>query len=76
MIRLDGIKRQFGERVLFADLSWTIPAEARLGLVGPNGVGKTTVMRILDGRERPDAGAVLKPQTLRVGYLSQEVETL
>ena len=76
MIRLDGIKRQFGGRVLFEDLSWTIPAEARLGLVGPNGVGKTTVMRILDGRERPDAGAVLKPQRLQVGYLPQEVETL
>ena len=76
MIRLDGIKRQFGGRVLFGDLSWVIPPGARLGLVGPNGVGKTTLLRILDGRERPDAGAVLKPQNLRVGYLPQEVETL
>jgi ATP-binding cassette subfamily F protein 3 len=76
MIRLDGIKRQFGGRVLFEELSWTIPAQARVGFVGPNGVGKTTVLRILEGRERPDAGAVLKPRQLQVGYLPQEVETL
>lgn len=75
MVRLEGIRRQFGSRVLFEELAWTIPSDARLGLVGPNGAGKTTLLRILAGRERPDEGAVHVPNALRVAYLAQEVET-
>jgi ATP-binding cassette subfamily F protein 3 len=76
MIRVAGVKRQFGSRVLFEGVSWMIPPGARLGLVGPNGAGKTTLLRILEGREQPDAGAVHRPSSLLVGYLPQEVETV
>jgi len=76
MIRLDKIQRQFGAQVLFRDLSWMIPAGARLGLVGPNGTGKTTLLRILCGRDQPDGGAVYRPQQMQVGFLPQEVEVV
>ena len=76
MIHVDRIQRRFGARVLFDGLSWMIPRGARWGLVGPNGVGKTTLLRILAGEEAPDAGAVHAAGTVRIGYLPQEVETV
>jgi len=76
MIRLENINRQFGPRVLFNELTWMIPADARLGLVGPNGAGKTTLLRLLTGADEPDAGTVHRPRSLKIGYLPQEVETL
>ena len=76
MIQLDRIRRQFGARILFDGLSWMIPRGARLGFVGPNGTGKTTILRILAGLDAPDAGDVSRPSALKVGYLPQEVETV
>jgi ATP-binding cassette subfamily F protein 3 len=76
MIRLERIQRQFGAQVLFRDLTWMIPAGARLGLVGPNGAGKTTLLRILCGHDQPDGGAVHRPQRMQVGFLPQEVEVV
>ena len=76
MIRLESIERQFGTQVLFDGLSWTIQPQSRLGLVGPNGTGKTTLLRMIAGMDRPDGGQVLRPNALRIGYLPQEVETI
>jgi ATP-binding cassette subfamily F protein 3 len=76
MIHLDRIQRRFGARVLFDNLSWMIPRSARWGLVGPNGIGKTTLLRILAGEEAADAGAIHAAGSVRVGYLPQEVETV
>jgi len=76
MIQLDAVSRRFGAQVLFRELSWRIPAGARLGLVGPNGAGKTTLLRLLAGRDKPDGGTVHRPRAFSVGYLPQEVEAV
>ena len=76
MLQLVGIARRFGPQVLFEGLDWMIPPGSRLGLVGPNGVGKTTLLRLLAGLDLPDGGEVSKSIGFGVGYLPQEVETV
>ena len=58
---------------MLEDVSLTVPPRARVGVVGPNGIGKSTLLRLLAGLEQPDAGVVTRaPATLTVGYLPQE----
>jgi ATPase subunit of ABC transporter with duplicated ATPase domains len=63
-------------RVLLSDLSWSIGPGMRIGLIGANGSGKTSLLRLLLGQEQPDAGTVKRGRTLHVGYLSQTVAEL
>jgi len=72
MIQLQELTKSFGDRVLFDHVTWQITDRERAGLCGPNGAGKTTLLRMMAGLEEPDAGAVLKPATLTVGYLPQD----
>ncbi len=76
MISAQGIAKQFGPQVLFEGLHWQLQPRRRYGLVGPNGAGKTTLLRILSGELPPDQGSVLRPKTVRIGYLPQEVDSL
>ena len=64
--------KSYGPVDIFSHLSLSIPHRARIGLVGSNGVGKTTLLRILLGMEEPSAGEVQRSRGLRVGYLPQE----
>jgi ATP-binding cassette subfamily F protein 3 len=73
VIRLDAIAKSFAGQRLFESLSWKLEPDERIGLVGPNGVGKTTLCRILAGLEEPDAGRVVVDRGVSVGYLPQEV---
>jgi ATP-binding cassette, subfamily F, member 3 len=62
----------YGGRDIFSDLSFSVPEDARIGLVGPNGVGKTSLLRILAGDSPPSGGAVHLARGQRIGYLKQE----
>jgi ATP-binding cassette subfamily F protein 3 len=73
VIQLEAVAKGFGGHALFRDVTWQIGLRERIGLVGPNGVGKTTLCRILAGQETPDAGRVSRPRATTVGYLPQEV---
>ena len=72
MIQLSNLTKSFGERVLFDHITWQIAQGERVGLCGPNGAGKTTLLKMLAGIDQPDAGAIVKPNALTVGYLPQD----
>ncbi|MEX2245843.1 MAG: ABC-F family ATP-binding cassette domain-containing protein [Dehalococcoidia bacterium] len=70
MIKVTGISKSFGGRAVLRDVSFVVNAGERAALVGPNGCGKTTLLRIIAGEERADVGSVA-PTPGRVGYLRQ-----
>ena len=75
MLQAIDITKSFGTNLVLDRVSLAVHARTRTGIVGPNGVGKTTLLRILAGRERADDGRVERsPLHLAVGYLPQEVE--
>jgi len=76
MLQIEGVTKQFASRILFQDASAHLRPGTRTGLVGPNGVGKTTLIRMILGEESPDKGIIRKRPRLRIGYLPQELETL
>jgi ATP-binding cassette subfamily F protein 3 len=69
---LNNITRVHGGRTIFNSLSWTIQSDEKIGLVGANGIGKSTLLRTLAELEPPDAGTVTLRRGIRVAYLSQE----
>ncbi len=76
MIHLHGIEKSFGPRLLFSDVDWHIKRGQRVGLIGPNGVGKTTLMRMIVGELQPDGGSISIGKDVTLGYLPQEIATL
>jgi ATPase subunit of ABC transporter with duplicated ATPase domains len=73
MIRLDSIGRQHGQQILFTDASAAINKGEKVGLVGPNGSGKTTIFRMILKDETPDTGSVTVDRGTTIGYFSQDV---
>ncbi len=72
MIQFSGLTKAYGERTLLEDVTWHLSAGDRVGLCGPNGAGKTTLLKMLAGLEEPDAGSIIRPADLTVGYLPQD----
>jgi ATP-binding cassette subfamily F protein 3 len=72
MIQLAGVAKGFAGRTLFEEVDWLIAPADRVGLVGANGTGKSTLLKILDGLETPDAGSVNRARGVSTGYLPQE----
>ena len=74
LITVNSLSKSFGAEDLFANVSFSVAKGARLALVGPNGIGKTTLLRILIGEEEPSLGTVTRSKNLRIGYLPQEAD--
>ncbi len=74
IISLSSLTKSYGATDIFANLTFSVEKGSRLGLVGPNGVGKTTLLRIVAGEDESSAGSVSRARGVRIGYLSQEAD--
>jgi ATP-binding cassette, subfamily F, member 3 len=72
VIQLSSLSKSFGDRVILDRVTWQIDDRERVGLSGPNGAGKTTLLKMLAGIDEPDAGLIVKPAGLTIGYLPQD----
>lgn len=75
-IELHQISKAYGEKKLIEDFTYIILRDDRLGIIGPNGCGKSTLMKIITGRLAPDSGEVVTGDTVKIGYFAQENEDM
>ncbi|MBI4877007.1 MAG: ABC-F family ATP-binding cassette domain-containing protein, partial [Acidobacteria bacterium] len=72
MIQLSGAGKRFGPKILFEGLDWLITPKDRVGLVGANGTGKSTLLKVLGGLESLDYGSISSTKGITAGYLPQD----
>ena len=76
LVRLENISKFYGALSVLEDLSWQIEEGRRIGLVGPNGCGKTSLLKVISGELEPDRGRVHRSRDTAIGYLEQEAAFL
>jgi len=76
VIEADGLKKSFGDKLLFEDMSFRLPRGGIVGVIGPNGAGKTTLFRMLVGTEKPDSGTLRVGETVKLAYVDQSRDSL
>ena len=76
VIKVDGLSKGYGDRLLIDNLSFSLPPAGIVGIIGPNGAGKTTLFRMLAGLEAPDAGTVAIGDTVQLSYVDQNRDDL
>ena len=76
VIEVESLRKVFGDRLLFDNVSFTVPKGAIVGIIGANGMGKSTLFRLLMGHEQPDGGSVTVGETVQLGYVDQSRDDL
>jgi sulfate-transporting ATPase len=76
VVRAASLRKGYGERLLFEDLSFDLPRGGIVGMVGPNGAGKTTLLRLITGQEQPDGGSLRVGETVQMAYVDQSRDSL
>ena len=76
VIEAQGLRKVFGDRLLFDDVTFTVPTGAIVGIIGANGMGKSTLFKLLMGHEQPDGGSVVVGETVQLGYVDQSRDDL
>jgi ABC transport system ATP-binding/permease protein len=74
MLNIEHLSKSYGEKQLFKDISFTIQPNDRVGLIGINGTGKSSLLKLIAGLDDPDAGTIVAPKDFTIGYLSQTPE--
>jgi ATP-binding cassette ChvD family protein len=72
VVRAEGVRKAYGDRLLMEDLSFDLPRGGIVGVIGPNGAGKTTLFKMIVGLEKPDAGRLTVGETVVVSYVDQD----
>ena len=76
VIEAKGLAKQYGDKLLYNDMSFNLPKGGMVGIIGPNGAGKTTLFRMLTGQEQPDAGELRIGPTVKLAYVDQSRDAL
>jgi sulfate-transporting ATPase len=76
VIEAQGVKKSYGDNLLFENMEFRLPAGGIVGVIGPNGAGKTTLFRMIVGQEKPDAGTVRLGETVKLAYVDQSRDVL
>jgi ATP-binding cassette ChvD family protein len=76
VVRAEGVKKAYGDNLLFEDMSFDLPRGGIVGVIGPNGAGKTTLFRMIVGQETPDAGSLRVGETVKIAYVDQNRDAL
>ena len=74
VVRAEGVKKAYGDRLLMEDLSFDLPRGGIVGIIGPNGAGKTTLFKMIMGQEKPDSGKLAVGETVVASYVDQDRE--
>jgi sulfate-transporting ATPase len=76
VVEAEGLRKAYGDKLLYDGLSFSLPRNGLVGVVGPNGAGKTTLFRLIVGQEQADAGALRVGDTVKVAYVDQSRDAL
>jgi len=76
VIETEGLTKAFGDKLLFDDLSFSLPPGGIVGVIGANGAGKTTLFKLITGAEKPDSGSITVGDTVELGYVDQSRDAL
>jgi ATP-binding cassette ChvD family protein len=76
VIEVDGLEKEYGDKVLFKGLSFKLPPNGIVGVIGPNGAGKSTLFKLITGQEKPDKGTIRLGETVKLAYVDQTRDDL
>lgn len=76
VIEAKGVKKAYGDKLLYEDLNFSLPPAGIVGIIGPNGAGKTTIFRMIMGQEKPDSGEFITGDTVKISYVDQTHEKI
>ena len=76
VIEVDGLEKEYSDKVLFKDLSFKLPPNGIVGVIGPNGAGKSTLFKLITGQEKPDGGKIRLGDTVKLAYVDQSRDAL